>query len=84
MFANFTYPSIFSQPIGLFQNLKELKINFTQSMILTMLQLNIFFTKYFGFFSMGIAPTIICLLYLPEMSLKKLGFSFISDTFSFH
>ena len=32
---------------------------------------------------MGIAPTIICLLYLPEMSLKKLGFSFISDTFFF-
>ena len=44
---------------------------------------HIFFTKYFGFFSMGIAPTIICLLYLPEMSLKKLGFTFISDTFFF-
>ena len=44
---------------------------------------HIFFTKYFGFFSMGIAPTIICLFYLPEMSLKKLGFCFISDTFFF-
>ena len=44
---------------------------------------HIFFTKYFGFFSMGVIPTIICLVYLPEISLKKLGFSFISDTFLF-
>jgi membrane protease YdiL (CAAX protease family) len=44
---------------------------------------HIFFTKYFGFLSMGVIPTIICLVYLPEISLKKLGFSFISDTFLF-
>ena len=62
---------------------KELKINFTQSKDFYNASVkHIFFNKYFGF-SMGIAPTIICLLYLPEMSLKKLGFSFISDTFFF-
>ena len=44
---------------------------------------HIFFTKYFGFFSMGVFPTIICLVYLPEISLNKLGFGFIPDTFLF-
>ena len=33
---------------------------------------HIFFTKYFGFFSMGIFPTIICLFFLPDITLEKL------------
>ncbi len=41
---------------------------------------HIFFTKYFGFFSMGIFPTIICLFYLPDITLEKLGLTFIIET----
>ena len=41
---------------------------------------HIFFTKYFGFFSMGVVPTIICVSFLPNMSIKKLGLTFIHDT----
>lgn len=44
---------------------------------------HIFFTKYFGFFSMGIVPSIICILFIPDITLKKLGFGFIPDTFLF-
>ena len=41
---------------------------------------HIFFTKYFGFFSMGIFPTIICLFFLPDITLEKLGLTFINET----
>jgi len=41
---------------------------------------HIFFTKYFGFFSMGIFPTIICLFYLPDITLEELGLTFINET----
>ena len=38
---------------------------------------HIFFTKYFGFISMGILPTIFCLVFLPELTLADLGLTFI-------
>ena len=41
---------------------------------------HIFFTKFFGFCSMGIFPTIICLLYLPELTLADLGLTLIYET----
>ena len=41
---------------------------------------HIFFTKYFGFFSMGVFPTIICLYYLPELTLADLGLTLIYET----
>lgn len=41
---------------------------------------HIFFTKYFGFLSMGVAPTIICLIFLPEYSLADYGLTFIPET----
>ena len=41
---------------------------------------HIFFTKCFGFFSMGIFPTILCLFYLPDITLEKLGLTFINET----
>ena len=41
---------------------------------------HIFFTKCFGFFSMGIFPTIICLFYLPELTLADLGLTLIYET----
>lgn len=41
---------------------------------------HIFFTKYFGFLSMGVAPTVICLLLLPEYSLADYGLTFIPET----
>lgn len=41
---------------------------------------HIFFTKYFGFLSMGAAPTIILLLFVPEISLAKLGLTIIYET----
>ena len=46
---------------------------------------HIFFTKYFGFFSMGIIPTIVCTSFLPNITIENLGFTFIYDTtlFSF-
>jgi membrane protease YdiL (CAAX protease family) len=46
---------------------------------------HIFFTKYFGLISMGILPTILLLVFIPSMSLEKLGFTIKYDTslFSF-
>lgn len=41
---------------------------------------HIFFTKYFGFISMGIAPTIVCLLFIPDISLADYGLTFIPET----
>ena len=41
---------------------------------------HIFFTKYFGFFFMGIFPTIICLIFLPEITLADLGLTLIYET----
>jgi membrane protease YdiL (CAAX protease family) len=41
---------------------------------------HIFFTKYFGFFAMGVFPTIVCLLFLPNYSLADYGLTFISST----
>ena len=44
---------------------------------------HIFFTKYFGFISMGILPTIFCLVFLPELTLADLGLTFIYKTAQF-
>jgi membrane protease YdiL (CAAX protease family) len=44
---------------------------------------HIFFTKYFGFISMGILPTILCLVFLPELTLADLGLTFIYKTAQF-
>ena len=44
---------------------------------------HIFFTKYFGFFSMGILPTFLILIVLPEFTLADLGFTLIYETFLF-
>ena len=44
---------------------------------------HIFFTKYFGFISMGILPTIFCLFFLPELTLADLGLTFIYKTAQF-
>ena len=41
---------------------------------------HIFFTKYFGFISMGILPTILCLVFLQELTLADLGLTFIYET----
>ena len=41
---------------------------------------HIFFTKYFGFFSMGVIPTIVCTSFLPNITIENLGFTFIYDT----
>ena len=41
---------------------------------------HIFFTKYFGFISMGIVPTIICLIMIPELTLADYGLSIIPET----
>ncbi len=41
---------------------------------------HIFFTKYFGFISMGIAPTIVCSLFIPDISLADYGLTFIPET----
>ncbi len=41
---------------------------------------HIFFTKYFGFFSMGVAPIIICLIFLPDYSITDYGLTFIPQT----
>src|SRR5690606_7569153 len=41
---------------------------------------HIFFTKYFGFLSMGVAPTIVCLICLPELTLADYGLTFIPET----
>lgn len=46
---------------------------------------HIFFTKYFGFLMMGVVPSIICLIALPDYKLADYGFTFIPETtfFSF-
>lgn len=41
---------------------------------------HIFFTKYFGFIAMGVLPTIVCLLSIPELSLADYGLTFIPET----
>ena len=41
---------------------------------------HIFFTKYFGFIAMGVLPTIVCLLFIPELSLSDYGLTFIPET----
>lgn len=41
---------------------------------------HIFFTKYTGFFSMGVAPVIICLILLPEYSVADYGLAIIPET----
>lgn len=41
---------------------------------------HIFFTKYFGFISMGVIPTIICLIFIPEVSLADYGLTIIPET----
>lgn len=41
---------------------------------------HIFFTKYFGFLSMGVAPAILCLIFLPDYSLADYGLTIIPET----
>ena len=41
---------------------------------------HIFFTKIFGFFSMGVFPIIICLLFLKDFSLSDYGLVYIEQT----
>lgn len=41
---------------------------------------HIFFTKYMGFFLMGVTPTVICLVFLPEYSLADYGLTVIPET----
>lgn len=41
---------------------------------------HIFFTKYFGFLSMGVVPAIACLLVLPDFSLADIGLTVIPET----
>lgn len=44
---------------------------------------HIFFTKYIGFFCMGIIPLFICLHYLEETTLADYGVTFIPETLLF-
>ena len=37
---------------------------------------HIFFTKYFGFLSMGVGATLVCLIFIPEISLADYGLTF--------
>lgn len=41
---------------------------------------HIFFTKYFGFLMMGVMPTLICLIALPNYKLADYGLTFIPET----
>ena len=41
---------------------------------------HIFFTKIFGFISMGILPIVVCLLFLNDYSLADYGLTFIPET----
>lgn len=41
---------------------------------------HIFFTKYLGFFSMGIMPILICLFFLPGYTLSDYGLTIIPET----
>ncbi len=41
---------------------------------------HIFFTKYFGFISMGVFPTILCLIFVPNISLADYGLTVIPET----
>ncbi len=41
---------------------------------------HIFFTKYFGFVIMGVIPSAICLIALPDFSLSDYGLTIISQT----
>ena len=41
---------------------------------------HIFFTKYFGFISMGVIPTLICLIFIPEVSLADYGLRILPET----
>jgi membrane protease YdiL (CAAX protease family) len=44
---------------------------------------HVFFTKVFGFFSMGVAPTILCLFFIPELSIADYGLTIIPKTSMF-
>lgn len=41
---------------------------------------HIFFTKLFGFFSMGIVPIIICLILIEDYTLSEYGLTFVNET----
>jgi len=41
---------------------------------------HIFFTKVFGFISMGVVPVSLCLFFIPEVSLAQYGLTFIPET----
>lgn len=44
---------------------------------------HIFFTKYFGFISMGVLPTVVCLILIPGISLSDYGLNFIPERMGF-
>ena len=41
---------------------------------------HIFFTKYFGFIAMGVLPTVVCLIFIPELTLADYGLTIIPET----
>ena len=41
---------------------------------------HIFFTKYFGFLTMGVIPSVICLIFLPKYTLADYGLTIIPST----
>lgn len=41
---------------------------------------HIFFTKYFGFISMGVFPAVVCMIVLPGFSLADIGLTVIRET----
>jgi membrane protease YdiL (CAAX protease family) len=41
---------------------------------------HIFFTKWFGFISMGVVPTLICLTFIPNFTLADYGLTIIPET----
>ena len=44
---------------------------------------HVFFTKVFGFLSMGVIPTFLCLFFIPEFSLADYGLTIIPETAMF-
>ena len=44
---------------------------------------HIFFTKYFGFLIMGVVPTVLCLMFIPNISLADYGLTIIPETTMF-
>ena len=41
---------------------------------------HIFFTKYFGFISMGVVPAVLCLIFIPGLSIGDYGLAIVPET----